>query len=365
MPKKKDDIQDIYQSNNHDLEKDFTPQVAQKAVDSRQRDLRRTQLASLFAGLLALVLSVALIAVVIRDFLSERKPSKKFDDTEKPHISRYSLPSEALWVMDYQQEEEQADAGEKPGPKPISSKWIKAAAYHLIMGQQALAINEPKQALEHFQKVVEFYPDIEGLRRALGLLCLQREEYALAAQHLEKSLKEEEVFDVVNNLGAAYIGTEEYDKADKHLKRAIELQPENSGCHKNLAVLYRKMKRDNDAIFHFEKYLDLQPNDLDTLQTYALYLTKLGRWKDAAASLTKLTQEVPDVAPTHFLLAQVLVQNGQQDKALEALKRGVQLIDPEMALAWMSREEFNAVRGTSDFKKLIDQLEIAKVSLKK
>lgn len=363
MHKKKDELRDIYQGINHDFEKDFTPQVAQELIESRQQDLRRSRVVSLFFGSLVIILSVALIAVVIRGFLSERKPSKKNITEETPYIPRYSLPSDALWVMDYQLVADQVEANEKPGPKPISTKWVKSAAYHIIMGQQALAVREPELALEHFQKVVEIYPDIEGLHRAVGLLYLQREEYARAAEHLEKARQEEETFDVVNNLGAAYIGTEQYDRAEKELKRALELQPENPGCHKSLAVLYRKMKLDDKAIFHFEKYLDLQPGDLSTMQTYALYLTKLGRWKEAADFLTKLTQDVTDVAPVYFLLAQVQVQNGQQDKAIEALKRGIQLVDPELALAWMSREEFSNVRGNGEFKNLVDRLEIATVSL--
>ncbi len=365
MHKKKDEIRDIYQGSAHDFEKDFTPQVAQELIETRQRDLRRSRVVSLLFGSLAIVLSVTLIAVVLRDFLSERKPSKKALAQEKPYIPRYSLPADALWVMDYQMASAQTDNNDKPGPKPVSTKWIKKAAYHIIMGQQALAINEPEQALEHFQKVVEIYPDIQGLHRAVGMLYLQRKEYPQAVQHLEKALREEEVFDVVSNLGSAYIGTEEYDNAEKYLRRALVLQPESPVCHKNLAVLYQKMKRDNDAIFHFEKYLDLQPNDVDTMQSYALYLTKIGRWKEAATFLTELTKEITDVAPVYFLLAQVQIQNGQQDKAIEALKRGIQLIDPELALAWMSRAEFNAVRNTGEFKTLADQLEIATVSLEK
>ncbi len=357
MHKRKDEIRDIYQGSNRDFEKDFTPQVAQELIESRQRDLRRSRLASLFFGALVIVLSVALIAVVIRDFLGGRKPAQKIRAQEVSDIPRDSLPSDALWIMDDQPAAAQAEAGDPPGTNPLSTKRVKSAAYHLIMGQQALSVNEPKQALEYFKKVVEIYPDIEGLHRAIGLLYLQNEEYGLAAQHLEKALQEEESFEVVNNLGTTYIGAEQYDQAEKYLLRALELQPENPRCHKNIAGLYRKMKRDDKAVFHFEKYLDLQPGDLDTMHTYSLYLTKLGRWKDAATFLTKLTQQVTDVAPIYFLLAQVQVKNGQPDKAIEALKQGVQLIDPELALAWMSREEFNSVRGTSEFKALVDKLE--------
>ncbi|MEI7850519.1 MAG: tetratricopeptide repeat protein [Kiritimatiellales bacterium] len=365
MHKRKDEIRDIYQGVTRDVEADFTPQVAQEQIEERQRELRRSRIVAFFFGSLVLVLSVALVAVVIRDFLGERKVSEKVRTPETPYIPRYSLPLDSLWVMDYQQAAAQAEVGEKPGPKPFSVKWVKQAAYHIIMGQQALSVNEPKQALEHFQKVTEIYPDIEGLHRAVGMLYLQSTNYALAAQHLEKALTEKEDPDVVNNLAVAYIGTEEYDKAEKLLKRVLELEPENPGVHKNLAALYRKMKLDDKACYHFEKYIDLQPSDLDTMQTYALYLAKLSRWKEAADFLTKLTQEVTDVAPIYFLLAQVQVQNGQPDKAMDALKRGIQLTDPELALAWMRREEFNKIRNAGNFKNLVDQLEIATVSLEK
>jgi predicted Zn-dependent protease len=361
MHKKKDELRDIYQSPNHDLEKDFTPQVARERVEERQRELRRSRVVSFFLGGLVLLFSIALVSVAIRDYLSERKVSRRIRAKEAAYIPRHSLPSDALWVMEYQAVAAQADASEKPGPKPLSTKWVKNAAYHIIMGQQALALNETDTALEHFGKVVAIYPDIEGLHSVLGQLYLKREEYTVAAQHLEKALREDEKsFEVLSNLGAAWIGAKQYEAAESCLKRALAEQPENPGCHKNLAALYREMERADEAVYHFEKYIDLQPSDLNTMQSYALYLTKIGRWKEAADFLTELTQEVTDVAPIYFLLAQVQMQNGQQEKAIAALQRGIQLMDPQMALAWMSRDEFNSIRNSGEFKTLVNQLEVSR-----
>jgi len=363
MGKNKDELRDIYQSDSRDFEQDFTPQVAKELIEERQRDLRRSRFTAFFFGALVILLSVMLTVIVIREYVTVRTAPERAETKEDTYIPRYTLPSDSTWVMDYRRVAGELNIDEDPGPKPLSTKWVKKAAYHIIMGQQALAISESEKALENFQQVVEIYPDIKGIYRAIGMLFLEQDDYTKAAEHLEKALEEEELFDVVNNLGTAYIGLEEYDKAEENLLRALTLQPENPGCHRNLAVLYRKMKRDDQAVYHFEKYLDLRPGDLDIMQTYALYLTKLGRWKEAADFLTALTREVTDVAPIYFLLAQVQVQNGQEDKAVAALQRGIQLLDPELALAWMSREEFNAVRDSSEFKTLVDELEIATVSL--
>lgn len=361
--KKNKDLRDIYQSENKDFEKDFTPQVAQEIIEQRQRDLLRSRIISMSFGGLAVILSVALITVALRDFLSERKITKPVPAQETSYIPRYTLPTETAWVMNYKDDSENTGSPDEPGEKPLSTKWVKKAAYHIIMGQQALAVDEPEEALKNFKEVVSIYPDIEGIHRAMGMLYLQKEKFDLAAKHLEIALKEEETFDVVNNLGAAYIGTKTYDLAEKYLLRALDLKPESPICHKNLAVLYQKMNRVDDATFHFEKYIDLRPDDLETMQTYALYLTKQGRWKDAAVFLNKLTEQVTDVAPIYFLLAQVQVQNGQQDQAIIALKRGIQLVDPSLALAWMNRTEFDTVRERDDFKRVVDELEIASVSL--
>jgi len=361
--KKKDDLRDIYQSNNPDFEKDFTPQVAQEIVEQRQRDLMRSRVVSMSFGVLAILISVILVAVVARSVLNEPEIAAPVLTEQQTYIPRHSLSSDAVWVMDYKQPANNGDWGDESGEKPLSTRWVKEAAYNIIMGEQALAINEPEDALKSFQEVVKIYPKIEGLHRIIGMLHIREEQYDLAAEHLELALNEKELFDVVNNLGTAYIGSEKYDLAEKHLNRARELQPESPACHKNLAILYRKMESPDNAVFHFEKYLDLRPDDMESMQTYALYLTKLGRWKNAAEFLEKLTVEVTDVAPIYFLLAQVQVQNGQQDKAMAALQRGIQLVDPSLALAWMNREEFNTVREVSDFRSLIDQLEIASVSL--
>jgi tetratricopeptide (TPR) repeat protein len=352
MHKRKDEVRDIYQGGDVDFDKDFTPQVAEEQLEARQRDLRRSRIVAVFFGIVIVVLAVLLVSLINREFLTAQTPSENDQPPAEPETPQNALSADALWIMDVPVTAALNEADAQPGPKPLSTTWIKAAANHIIMGQQALALKQPEKALDDFRKTTDIYPDILGLRQAKGVLCLQQKNYAEAATDLEKALKEKKTFDTINNLGAAYIELEQYDKAENYLKQALEMQPENPGCHKSLAELYQKMNRDNDAIYHFEKYIDLQPDDLDTLQTYALYLTQLGRWKDAAEALTRLTRTVTDVAPLYFLLAQVQVQNRQPEKALQALKSGVQQIDPDLARTWLQHKEFDSLRRSKEFKAL-------------
>ena len=364
--KRKDELRDIYQTNNPDFEKDYTPQVAQEIVEQRQRDLRRSQLGSLFFGGTAIALAIALVALVARNLLMENEADEPVQRADTAYTPRYSLSSEASWVIAYKQPNDISRFKEvdETGNYPLSARWIKKAAYHIIMGQQALSLEQKDEALTELRKVIAIYPDIKGVRNTLGMLCIQKELYEEAVEHLTLALDEEEsTFETINNLGTACIGIEDFESAEKYLKQALELQPENPACHKNLAILYRDTDRIDDACFHFEKYLDLRPDDIETMESYAMFLIKQGRWDNAAEFLEALTEEVTEVAPIYFLLAQVQVQTGQHEKAVETLKRGMQLVDPGLALAWMGRSEFNELRESSDFQTLVDELEISNVSL--
>ncbi|MGE4490320.1 MAG: tetratricopeptide repeat protein [Kiritimatiellales bacterium] len=354
---RKHEPRDIYQGANSDLDKDFSPQVASRLVEDRQRDLRRSHLVSILFGIVAILLSVALVSFVIRDFLGE-EPADKTEPTVTETPTEELLSADETWIADYQYVETD-DPAVSPGPEPLSAQSIKLAAAYIVEGQQELAANSADQALSSFQKVVDIFPDIEGIHRAIGMLYLQQEDFTNAAVHLEKALKEDKTFDVFTNLGAAYIGSKDYEKAERVLQEALKLQPENPICHINLAILYRKMDRANQAVYHFEKYIDLRPDDINTMQGYALYLTKLERWKEAETFLTALTKEVTDVAPLYFLLAQAHNQNGKQEAAVASLQRGVQLVDQQIALEWLNREEFNSIRKTDGFMNLVNQLTAA------
>lgn len=360
--KRNDELRDIYQEESSDLEKDFTPQVSQEALDDRRRSLLRARVASGILGGLTLLFSVFLVTLVIRNFLFERTVLPSDSKQNNVVVLRRAPPKEGAWIMDYEYDEEQPIGNDSAGKKPISTKWLKKAAYHIISGQQELALQNLPNALSEFEQVIELYPNIQGLRHAIGSLYLEDGDAELAVEHLEKALLEKETFEVVNALGEAYTQNEQYEKAESSLERALELRPENPMCHKNLAELYRKMDKEEEAIFHFEKYLDLVPGDIETLQAYALYLTKIERWKEAAEFLAAFTQEVDDVAPIYFLLAQAQVKNGNSVAAIEALKSGIQLIDPRLATAWISRDDFDSLRKLKDFQALTDQLEKTSMS---
>ena len=352
---KRQHLQDIYATDRTSRD-DFTPQVSSEIIEERKREIRRHQFISFVLGMIVLVLSVSLVYVVVREYIDIHALPPSPTPITQEYIPRYSLASESQWVLDFSRDYANPKwTGE--GERPFNSEWIKKAAYNVIMAEQASGVGKYAEAAEYYSNALQILPNLEGVKVPLGMLYFKLKNFDKALALLENAPESDLTPDVLNNLGAACLNAKAYDRAESYLKQAIEMQPTYAEAQKNLAVLYKTQKRDDEAVLAYERYSDLRPADVDTQHSFALYLTKLGRWKQAADLLEKLTEEITDVPVLYFLLAQVETHNNQPDKAMAALKRGVQLSDPNSALAYMDSSEFEQLRESDEFQIMIRALE--------
>jgi len=239
----------------------------------------------------------------------------------------------------------------------LSASALKQASYHLVRAEKADKQDRTEEALESYRKVVRIFPHILGVQRQIGMLAIRVKDYALAAEALEKASREASMtFSMANNLGVAYMGMENFDKAEAAFKTAVQLNPDYAMAYFNLATLYLRRGKPDAASPFLEKYLILQPGDTMAGQTYALTLIQLEQWDRAAALLQQIARAAPDVAPIHFRLAQALSHGPSPEPAIEALKRAVNLVDPKQALAWLSRPEFNLLRDEAGFQQILQEL---------
>jgi len=352
---KRQHLQDIYSTDRTDTD-DFTPQVSSEIMEERKREIRRHQFISFVLGMTVLVLLVALVWVVVREYMDIRNESGVPAPISQEYIPRYSLPAESQWVLDLNRTYgDPTWKGE--GDRPFSALWVKKAAFNIVMGEQALELGKFEAAASAYENVLEIFPDLQGAALQLGLIYFKLGRFDDALELLKDAPDEELPYNVLNNLGAACIDSKAYDLAEDYLKRSLALKPAYAEALKNLALLYKQQNRTEEAVEAFEKYLDQRPFDTDTRYDFALYLTKIGDWKTAAAELRTLTREVTDVANLYILLARVETKLGNDQAAIEAFRRAAQLTDPKQALLWMDDAEFERLRKDSDFQSLIKYYE--------
>ncbi len=354
-PGKRQHLQDIYATDRGSKD-EFTPQVSNEIMEERQREIRRHQFTSFLLGTVILVLSVSLVWVVVNEYLETYALPPSPTPITQEYIPRYTLASEAQWVLDYP-----GDYGDPKwngeGERPFNGEWVCKAAYNLIHADQATRLEKYAEAIDFYEAALEILPDLEGVKVPLGMAYFKLEQFDQALALLENAPPADLTPEVLNNLGAACINAKAYDRAEGYLKQAIEMRPAYAEAQKNMAVLYKDEKRVDEAINAYERYLDLRPADIDTQHDFALYLTKVGHWEQAGEMLTKLTEEITDIPVLYYLLAQVETKNQNHEAALKALQRFLQLMDPNSALAYMDSTEFDQLRESDEFQLMIKSLE--------
>ncbi len=174
------------------------------------------------------------------------------------------------------------------------------------------------------------------------------------------------------NLGSAIttaeLGQARLDEAEAHLRRAIELRPDNPIPYFNLGTLLSVRTRYADAEGAFRTYLELLPGSRNALGRLGLLYLLQGRLEDAVPLLLQ-ARGLPPAAPaasggpasaplamavalveddpgTLMLLGRALVERGHPGDAIFALRRAAAL-DPSAVPAhfWLVQAYQGAGRG--------------------
>ncbi len=98
-------------------------------------------------------------------------------------------------------------------------------------------------------------------------------------------------------MGVRYLEIGKTDVALERLKHSLELNPDNSGTHDVLAVLYEQIEDYGKARYHFEQSIELSPNNPATENNYGRFLCAHGdyekgmRYLDSAISMPLNTRK--------------------------------------------------------------------------
>ncbi len=361
MKKKGKNLEDIYHTPPWPPKE---PDYVWKMPEELEQQLRRHRIRSALLVLCCLFLLFVLAVVLIRETRVEAPPIPVVKPAETEYVAHYTLPSDDLWVMSYQQAESGLQLEGAMGDKPVSTKWIKNVAYHVIVGQQALAMQRYEKAAIHLEKALVIFPEIHGVHGSLGTAYLKQQRFEEAIPPLRKALAEEESFSATSNLGIALLATRRFEEAEKHLLRALALNPDHPGCHKNLALLYQKTGPSEKALNYFETYFSLYDEDLPAIEQYAEYLLEIGQRERAAVFLNKTCRRQPmNALPLYLLLARIEAAATNEVKAVEALQNITRYISPNIALTQMNSEDFDTIRDSGVFQDLLYQIELAAVTL--
>jgi tetratricopeptide (TPR) repeat protein len=189
------------------------------------------------------------------------------------------------------------------------------------LGQSLFRLQRYKESNDYLRRITNAPALLKNANFLSGLNLYYSRDYAGAQQkwfELSQSAPSSEVF---NNIGLTLLKKNDAQNALAWLNKAIETDSTNGDYEFNAASCYMQLKQDEQAKYHFRKVIDYRPNDY-----LAFYL------------IAKLLEKQSDPqAPRVYALFQESLPTDQKGKFPEQFTGILQLVRP--AMSYVSAEE--------------------------
>lgn len=214
-------------------------------------------------------------------------------------------------------------------------------------------------AREAFNQAVELAPSTASRSlENLASLELYAGEYQAAVDAYETIGVPSQDPLLASNIGTAYFFLNRLDDAERLYRQAVELDPGDAINRGNLADLFQRQGRHDEAVHEYRLAVDLVRKELQdrpgaTLleMSFALYSAKADQCQQALPTANRLDLRLEPAAETAHELAQVYILCGEATAALDHLEQAVELGFSPQLIA--DEDEFQVLENNERFKSLI------------
>jgi len=206
----------------------------------------------------------------------------------------------------------------QPNPKEAPPEAPSAAPAGDPNLVSALDLNVPENARQEFEK---------------GQGALKENKLDAGVSHLRAAIKLYAAFpQAYTLLGTAYLEQKNWKDAEAALRKANELDPKFPDAYLELGAVFNQTKEYPQAETTLLKGLELKPEAAAGHYELAKTYWALGRWKDAAPHARQAVAGMPDLAPAHVLLGNVMLRESNAQGALHEYQEYLRL-DPNGSMA--------------------------------
>lgn len=189
----------------------------------------------------------------------------------------------AFLIFDLATDNSKNSAGIASLADVIDARVPADAREEFVRGRAALAKKSSQDAIAHLQRAVFVYSDF---------------------------------FEAQLLLGAAFMDTRDWEKAEGALRRALELKPDNASALLSLGEVYWREKRYPDAEQTLLEGLRLDDKLWQGHFTLSRLYWGVGDVAKAGPPLGRALQLKPDFAEAHLLAGNILLRVAQRERAL-------------------------------------------------
>jgi len=161
-------------------------------------------------------------------------------------------------------------------------------------------MNRTNEARRRLKKIIRAYPDELRPKIALGNMLRGRQRYAEAKLSYSRAIAsikkpEKSHWRLFYNRGVCNERTRNWDAAEKDLKMALKLNPDQPLVLNYLGYSWVERKKNlKQAMDMIRKAVDLRPNDGFIIDSLGWAHYQLGEWKQAVRKLERAVELQPD-----------------------------------------------------------------------
>jgi tetratricopeptide (TPR) repeat protein len=196
-----------------------------------------------------------------------------------------------------------------------------SAEYAIGYAEVLLLWGQSPTALQFLTGVKDRFGTLPEFQYKLALAYYSLHQYPEAISVLEGLGRQHPEFDLVQFfLGNSYMAAGDLDLAEKHYRKAIELNPARGSNYSPLAQLLRKRGDESadEAISLLQTSLKLNPTDLQSKLELALCYEGKRRLPESQALLEEVTRARPEHYQAHVALARVYYRQGKKQEGNQA-----------------------------------------------
>lgn len=157
--------------------------------------------------------------------------------------------------------------------------------------------NEQVSARINAEELIKLMPEEPFANFVLGSLALQREDWTLGVEYLERSVAANPTAGPLNDLAWGLIQLGRLEEAAAHIAKALELAPDLAAAMDTLGVIRLKQKRFEEAAAQFLKALAVEPGDVGVTLHLAQAYAAQGKMAEAKPLVDAVVRAIETLSP--------------------------------------------------------------------
>jgi eukaryotic-like serine/threonine-protein kinase len=234
------------------------------------------------------------------------------------------------------------------------------AAHLYSMGQDAVERGQFDQAIQNYQKAVQYDPNLGRAWAGLAVVSVNLKKMSEADTYYKRTLglldrmSERERYRTLGTYYAAFLHN--YPQAVETYSKLVYLYPGDTAAYNNLSIAYVFMLDFPKAIEAVRHAVENNPHNLQWRLNYALYSMYAGDFATATSESQRIIQENPSYQFAYLPLAISTLARGDPDGARAIYVHFEKLSPDVFSLAKMGEADLEMYFG--HYSKALDTLNI-------